>query len=157
MGYDEYSARPIREDRGAQGRNGTVPDERTRRRLLGRAIIATAIPVGLVSATAHPALAADPAPEAPPEAGAFPVASSPLLFPAAANQVAAPSSSAVGPLAAEIIAESDLTQRLGEQAKALEEELTAAHERTQTASWAWEQANSVLNRASDSASPSAIA
>ena len=134
MRYDKHSTVAKPEDHRLQGRNGTVADERARRRLIGRAVVATVIPVGLVSATAHPALA-DPvaAIDAPPESGAAPVATLPLVFPAAQPLPSAPSSTAVGPLAAEIIAESDLTQRLGEQAKALKDEVDAAHERTQTA------------------------
>src|SRR4051812_41840800 len=101
MRYHQYSAVAIREDHRAKGRNRTVTDQRRRRRLIGRAVIATVLPVGLVSATASPALA-EPTLDAPPEAGASPVATLPLVFPATQPLAAAPTSTAVGPLAAEI-------------------------------------------------------
>jgi cell wall-associated NlpC family hydrolase len=120
---------------------------------MGRAFVATVIPVGMVSAAAHPAFA-DPvppatAPDAPevadaaPASGAVPLPSQPLQFPTQATAAGLPTD-AVGTLAAEIVSISDATQRLGEQAKAVQEELDAAVAKSAAAREAWQRADAVL-------------
>jgi cell wall-associated NlpC family hydrolase len=74
----------------------------------------------------------------------MPTPSAPLIFPPARPQPAQPPVEAIGPLAELIIAESNTTQRLGEQAKALQDDLAAAHTTTETARVAWQQAAEAL-------------
>jgi len=123
-----------------------------RRRWMGRAFVATVIPVGMVSAAAHPAFADPVAPatadapeaaDAAPNSGAVPLPSQALQFPTQATAAGLPTD-AVGALAADLVTISDTTQRLGEQAKAVQEELDAAVAKTRTAREAWQQADVVL-------------
>jgi cell wall-associated NlpC family hydrolase len=113
------------------------------RRWVRRITTTTLLPVGLVVTAAHPGYAdpgTDPKADLAPASGATPVPSAPLVFPPAKPQSAPPAVDAIGPLAQQIIAESDATQRLGEHAKALQDELAAAHATTETARVAWLQA-----------------
>jgi cell wall-associated NlpC family hydrolase len=102
--------------------------------------------IPLVTAAAQPAYAEDAAVAAQvPDAGSEPAPNSPIMFPTSVTaQPARPSADAVGPLAAQIIAASDAAQHLGEQLKALDDELTAAKVVTQQASDGWTAAAATL-------------
>ncbi len=118
-------------------------DAKRRSRWVRRITTSTLLPVGLVVSAAHPGYAdpaTDPKADMAPAPGAMPVPSAPLVFPPAKPQPARPPVDVVGPLAQQIIAESDTTQRLGEHAKALQDELAEAHATTETARTGWQQA-----------------
>jgi peptidoglycan DL-endopeptidase CwlO len=120
-----------------------MSDARRRTRWARRITAATLLPAGLVAMAVQPAYA-DPTtePKGPvaPASGAIPVTSAPLVFPPARPQPAQAPVELIGPLAQQVIALSDATQRLGEQAKSLQDELAAAHAATEAARVAWLQA-----------------
>jgi peptidoglycan DL-endopeptidase CwlO len=115
-------------------------------RWVRRVVVASLVPVGVVAAA--PPGFADPGPDpragGAPDAGTLPIASAPLVVPPPQAQPAAPAATAMGPLAEQIIAASAATQRLGEQTKALEDELAAARQVTEDARVAWAAAAEAL-------------
>src|SRR4029453_13402366 len=112
---------------------GVAPMSNTAPRWVWRVMVATVVPAGVMAAAAPPGYAdpgADPRAGGGPDAGAAPVASAPLGVPPLTPEPALPLATAISPLAEQIIAASAATQRLGEQTKALQDDLAAAHEVT---------------------------
>jgi cell wall-associated NlpC family hydrolase len=103
--------------------------------------------VGVI-ATATTTGYADPGPNPRrhlvPASGSVPVASTPLVVPAPQPEPTLPAAAGVGPLAKEIIAASATTQRLGEQVKALQDDLATARAATGEARADWERAVEAL-------------
>lgn len=133
-------------------------DETTGRRRFFAAgtVAATTVTLGMLASEARPALAmplplppapatADPA--AAPAAGAMPSVDGPLTLPTFPQPAPRPPADLVGPLAAQIFAEFSMAERLGEQVKAIEDELAACREITEELRVTWEQAKARLTAA----------
>jgi peptidoglycan DL-endopeptidase CwlO len=112
---------------------------------VSRAATAAAITAGLVAATIRPAIAAPaaPAPKGP-DGGATPTPQGALQFPAVPEPIPAAPADAIGPLGLEIIAATSDAERLGEQLKAIDEELTAARAVSTELRTTWETSSAKM-------------
>jgi cell wall-associated NlpC family hydrolase len=85
---------------------------------------------------------ADPTPTTPPDSGSRPIPAGQPRLPGTRPSTTpqAPVAPVLGPLAQQIYAAEAEVQMLGEQVKGLQEELTAAHQRTVAAQFVWQTA-----------------
>jgi hypothetical protein len=115
-------------------------------RWVRRVVIASVVPVSVLTAAppGYADLGPDPRDYGTPDEGTQPIASAPLVVPPPQPTPAVPAATAISPVAEQIIAASAATQRLGEQTKALQDELTAAHQATEEARAEWAAANEAL-------------
>ncbi|MGE5828390.1 MAG: hypothetical protein ACM30G_08505, partial [Micromonosporaceae bacterium] len=126
---------------------------------MGRTAAAASVAVGLVTASAQPAHAAPAPPDgsdsplaalaapalapgvaAGPNAGSTPTPHGDLALPNQPQPITPPPQSAIGPLAAEVMALSSAKEAVGEQLLAVNQEFADAHTRTASAQAAWERA-----------------
>jgi cell wall-associated NlpC family hydrolase len=112
---------------------------------VSRAATAAAITAGLVAATIRPAAAAPaaPAPKGP-DGGATPTPQGALQFPTVPQPIPAAPADAIGPLGLEIIAATSNAERLGEQLKAIDDELTAARAISTELRTTWETSSAKM-------------
>ena len=122
---------------------------RWRLRWMSRAATAAAITVGLITAAIRPAIAAPTANG--PDGGATPIAPGELRFPTVPQPIVGAPAEAIGPLGAEIIAASSAAERLGEQLKAIDDELAAAQTITASLQTTWETSAAELTALRDKA------
>ncbi len=115
-----------------------------RARWFGRTAAAAAIAVCLITASGCPAVAAPAAPTPGPAGGSTPVPDGVLDFPTAPAPIASAPDDAGGPLATEIINAASAAERLGEQLKAIDDELVAAREITAGYRATWDESTVAL-------------
>ena len=111
-------------------------------RWVRRAIVAVSTPLAAIAFMAGPAQAAPGA--AVPSGGSAPTLSDLLILPTAPAATPAPATDAISPLAGEIINAQNTAERLGEQLKAIGDDLATAQSVTAPARARWEQAHAAV-------------
>src|SRR5262252_3684263 len=111
-------------------------------RWVRHAIVAVSTPLAAIAFMASPAMAAPGA--AVPAGGSVPTLSDLLILPTAPAATPAPATDAIGPLAGEIINAQNTAERLGEQLKAVGDDVTTAQSVTAPARARWEQAHAAV-------------
>ncbi len=116
------------------------------KRWVRRVAVASLVPVGVLTAAppGYADLGPDPRDYGTPDEGTQPIASAPLVVPPPQPTPDAPAATAISPVGEQIIAASAATQRLGEQTKALQDELAAVHQTTEGARAQWQAATEAL-------------
>ncbi len=119
---------------------------RWRLRWIARTVMTATVATGMLGAAVSPAHATTPKPPSPgPEPGALPTPTTDLPFPLGVSLPQPNASDIIGPLAAEIIAESVATERLGEDVKSITDEEAAALQLTLPVRIAWQTAKTNLD------------
>ena len=131
----------------APGRKRTVSMRIQPWRWVRRAIVAVSTPLAAIAFMAGAAQAAPGS--AVPSGGSAPTLSDLLILPAAPAATPAPATNAISPLAGEIINAQNNAERLGEQLKAIGDDVATAHSVTTPALARWEQAHAAVGSVQD--------